>query len=163
MSQFAAFSPFELPSFEKVKKGRYQRVGCKELGGGGGGRVEGASGCVRVRGVGMWGVLVGTESFKAVSQKSWIRPQKPASAHKAPGSLGRDSVPRWVAHLRPPKTGFYPLALGRSEPTVAGGRLGEWPRVLFPSPPPEPWHLLPKNKPQTPNPADLNFVSVLWR
>lgn len=75
MSQFAAFSPFELPSFEKVKKGRYQRVGGNEPGRN---RVEGAS-CVcasmclgsslcHLRATVMWGVFVGTESFKPVSQ-----------------------------------------------------------------------------------------------
>lgn len=73
MSQFAAFSPFELPSFEKVEKGRYQWVGGKELGGKGWKELVFVCVCgglhLQLRGAGMWGVLVGTEIFNTVSPR----------------------------------------------------------------------------------------------
>lgn len=74
-----------------------------------------------------------------------VLPGNSASSPKATGSLRQGSLSRWAAHLRPPKTGFCPLPLGRSEPTVTEGRFGEWPGVGF-HPPRPPGTCFKKNK-----------------
>lgn len=100
MSQFAAFSPFELPSFEKVKKGCYHRVGGKELAGRRWKEHLCVCVCVCAEDLlhqlgegGMWGILVGTENFEVLDPPGKNLPL--LKTLRATSGI----IPLWIGHL----------------------------------------------------------------
>lgn len=136
MSQFAAFSPFELPSFEKVKKGRYQRVGCKELGGGGG------EGWKEHPGVCACGALeCGVSLWEPRASKRF--PKSPGSARKnlplltkLRAASGGTACPAGWLISDPPKQAFTRSPSAAPSPPLLGGGLVNGLESYFPPPPP---------------------------